>query len=48
MDKDNSRFLLQHFGSIAASLTASEKELMETEYLTNDDCRKIIEAINLQ
>jgi ERCC4-type nuclease len=48
MDKDNSRFLLQHFGSIAASLTASEKELMETEYLTNDDCRKIIQAINLQ
>ena len=48
MDKDTSRFLLQHFGSVAALLTASEKELMETEYLTNDDCRKIIQAINLQ
>ncbi|MDG1551077.1 MAG: helicase-related protein [Candidatus Poseidoniaceae archaeon] len=48
MDKDTSRFLLQHFGSIAGLLTASEKKLMETEYLTNDDCRKIIQAINLQ
>ena len=48
MDKDTSRFLLQHFGSIAGLLTASAKKLMETEYLTNDDCRKIIQAINLQ
>lgn len=48
MDQDTSRFLLQHFGSIAALLTASEKQFMEIEHLTNDDCKKIIKSINLQ
>ena len=48
MDKDTSRFLLQHFGSVAALLTASEKELMKIEDLSNEQRKAIFESIAIQ
>ena len=45
---DTARSLLQHFGSIAKFMTVSEKQLMESKLLSDEDCKSIIKSINLQ
>ena len=45
---DTARSLLEHFGSIATFMTVSEKQLVESKLLSHNDCKSIIESINLQ
>jgi ERCC4-type nuclease len=48
MDKDTSRILLQHFGSIAAFLSSTEKQLMKIKDLSNEQRKAIFESISIQ
>jgi Fanconi anemia group M protein len=48
MDKDTSRILLRHFGSIAAFLSSTEKQLMKIKDLSNEQRKAIFESISIQ